>query len=127
MDMLTVGFLQNFRERPLHLLGGLALALAAVGVVSMAAGHVAPVEGRSPLWLEIMGGSLIAGAVPLLGLGFLAEMIVHMFPPAGSTLPIIESLPDSDVTVTVGTSLTIVEGSGPGLSSSRGQRSREAR
>jgi len=116
MDMLTVWFIQNFRERPLHFLGGIALAAASVGVVAVAAGHFAVVGPRSALSLVIIGASLIAGAVPLLGLGFLGELMVHMFPP--SSLPIVESLPDTEVVV--GASLSLLEGSGPGSNRSGG-------
>jgi hypothetical protein len=117
MDMLTIGFLHNFRERPLHLLGGLALTLVSLGVAAIAIGHAAPLGAHDALSLQITGASLIAGGVPLMGIGFLAELITYRSPPPHDALPIVESLPDSEVIV--GTSLALLEGSGPGPS--RGQ------
>jgi glycosyltransferase involved in cell wall biosynthesis len=108
MDMITVGFLQNYRERPLHLMGGMALTFAMFGALALGVGFAMPVGVRAAMLLEIVGGCLIAGSVPLTGLGLLGELFVHALPPSSRTsLPIIEELPESEVTV--GTSLSLVE------------------
>jgi hypothetical protein len=119
MDMITVGFLQNYRERPLHLLGGMALTLAALGLLAITAGLTVPVAAQASMSLEIVGGGLVAGSAPLLGLGFVAELLVHALPPSRASLPIIEelqSLPTvedhQECGVTIGASLSIVDGNG---------------
>jgi dolichol-phosphate mannosyltransferase len=92
MDMLTVAFLQNFRERPLHLLGGLALTAAVGGTLAIVAAILA---GPSVLAtaLAIAGGSLLASAAPLMGLGLLAELLVSMHARQRPPLPVVEELP----------------------------------
>jgi hypothetical protein len=116
MDMLSVGFLQNYRERPLHLLGGMAVTLAGIGLLAIGVG-IAGICGPSLARpLEILGGCLIGGAAPLMGLGFLAELLVHVLPPSRVALPIAETLPESEITV--GAALSVLDGTGP---SSRGR------
>lgn len=112
MDMMTVGFLQNYRERPLHLLGGMALVLAALGVLSIASGVATSFEPRASLPLEIVGGCLVVGSAPLMGLGLLGELFIHALPPLRRGLPIVEELPETEVTIS--TSLSMVEGEGSG-------------
>jgi len=85
LDLLTVGFLTGFNNRPQHLLGYIGLiatALGSLGVVWMAIywllrmtffGDWEPVH-RRPILLYSLGG-LILG-VQLLCMGFLAELIV---------------------------------------------------
>jgi hypothetical protein len=123
MDMITVGFLQNYRERPLHLLGGMALTLAALGIVAITLGLTIPVTARTSMPLEIIGGCLVAGSAPLMGLGFLGELLVHTLPPSSTALPTIEELPEPELTVSA--SLSVVEGSGP-TSTTRGRSARES-
>jgi glycosyltransferase involved in cell wall biosynthesis len=125
MDMLTVGFLQAYRERPLHLLGGLALTLGSIGAVTVCAGVFSVLGPRSSLPLEVAGASLLAASAPLLGIGFLGELIVHVLPPSSTPLPIVEELPDPEVTV--GASLSVVEGEGAGASGGgRGRSSNDS-
>jgi glycosyltransferase involved in cell wall biosynthesis len=107
MDMITVGFLQNYRERPLHLMGGMALTFVMFGALAVAVGLAVPVGARAAMPLEIVGGCLMVGSIPVMGLGLLAELLIHSLPPSRTSLPIIEELPESEVTV--GTSLSIVE------------------
>jgi glycosyltransferase involved in cell wall biosynthesis len=131
MDMITVGFLQNYRERPLHLLGGMALILAALGILAITAGLMIPVTARASMSLEMIGGVLVAGSAPLMGMGFLGELLVHALPPPQRSLPIIEELQSlpiaqeaQETELTIGASLSIVEGSGP--DSARGRVSSES-
>jgi hypothetical protein len=120
MDMMTVGFLQNYRERPFHLLGGVALSLVALGALAFAAGFATPVGSRASVSLEIVGGCLVTGSVPLVGLGLLGELFVHTLPPSRSSLPIVEDLQPLPITevgqeapVALGASLSVVEEVGP--------------
>lgn len=85
LDLLTVGFLTGFNNRPQHLLGYVGLiatAFGSLGVIWMAVywllrmmffGDWEPVH-RRPILLYSLGG-LILG-VQLLCMGFLAELIV---------------------------------------------------
>src|SRR5262249_9800367 len=58
MAMLTVAFLQNFRERPLPLMGGMALLLVPTGLVALAAGMLGLAGRPSSLPLEMVGATL---------------------------------------------------------------------
>jgi dolichol-phosphate mannosyltransferase len=109
MDMLTVGFLQNYRERPLHLLGGSAFACAMVGILAVFAAFTPFLGGRSATLFGIVGGCLIAGSMALMGLGFLAELIVHALPPTRVSPPISEEV-SFEAVLTVGPSLSLLEG-----------------
>jgi dolichol-phosphate mannosyltransferase len=106
MDMLTVGFLQDYRERPLHLMGGSAATCALLGLMSIGVALFA--APRFELLLGMFGAGLIAGAIALMGLGFLAELVVHALPPTRVDLPIAEET-SFEATVTVGASLSLVE------------------
>jgi dolichol-phosphate mannosyltransferase len=104
LDMFTVSFLQTYRERPLHAMGGAALMLALVGTGLLVLG-CAPVSGVAGHTLQLLGGCLVASVAPLLGVGFLSELVVGMLP-ARASLPIAEEI--SSVEVTAGTELTVV-------------------
>jgi dolichol-phosphate mannosyltransferase len=90
MDMLTVAFLQNFRERPLHFMGGMALSLACVGgAVSV----VGVVTGPFGVPMTIVGATLAGTAVPLLGLGFVSELLVNTMSRMRARPAIVEEAP----------------------------------
>jgi dolichol-phosphate mannosyltransferase len=92
MDMLTVGFLRNYRERPLHLFGGMAITFGVLGVLLVMASLVPFLAAARPAF-GILGGSLIASALPLLGLGFLSELMVSTLTGMRPALPIAEEVP----------------------------------
>jgi glycosyltransferase involved in cell wall biosynthesis len=96
MDMLTVSFLHNFRERPLHLMGGMALSFAAAGAVLIVTGLAAFHGSLAATPFVIVGGCFLASAVPLVGLGFLAELVVSSLSRLRAPLPIVEELPGPD-------------------------------
>ncbi len=77
-DLLTVLFMGRYRHRPLHLFGGLGLALIVVGVVISAYLSVLWFAGESigtrPLLL--LGVLLIVVGVQMLFFGLIGEMIV---------------------------------------------------
>jgi hypothetical protein len=93
MDMLTVSFLENYRERPLHLMGGMAAALAVLGVMLVAAGMGPLGGGGIAAPLEIVGACLAATAIPLFCLGFLAELLVSTLSSLRAPLPVADELP----------------------------------
>ncbi len=72
MDMQTVYFLKNFRERPLHLLGGMAMAMLLIGG-GLALVSLLPGLGG----IASIASVLLANPLPLLAVGFLGELLVH--------------------------------------------------
>ena len=77
LDLLTVTFIGRYRHRPLHLFGGLGLALAAVGfavlvylTVDKLLGHAI---GRRPLL--ILGVLLVVVGLQFFSLGLLGELV----------------------------------------------------
>lgn len=77
LDLLTVVFMSRYRHRPLHLFGGLGLALSFIGFVVLAyltvlklAGHA--IGGRP---LLILGVLLMVVGIQLLSLGLISELI----------------------------------------------------
>ncbi len=86
MDLLTVYFLKNFRERPLHVFGGVAATSFVSGCILFlaAATHFLP-DAASDL-----GAALMVGALPLAGLGFFAELLVSRRTKRDRELPISE-------------------------------------
>ncbi|MGH7435745.1 MAG: glycosyltransferase family 2 protein [Polyangiaceae bacterium] len=117
MDMMSVGFIQNYRERPLHLFGGMALALGALGVLAVTLGVSGLLGARAAMPLEILGGCLVGCSAPLMGLGLLAELFVHSTIGSRVALPVIEEVPAAEITV--GASLSMLDGGAP--PSSRGR------
>ena len=77
MDMQTVYFLKNFRERPLHLFGGLALLAVIGGAGLMAVSFLPGLSERMFTQLTVIAELLGASSLPLMGLGLLAELMVH--------------------------------------------------
>jgi dolichol-phosphate mannosyltransferase len=77
LDLLTVSFIGRYRHRPLHLFGGLGLALATIGIgilvylsVDKALGHA--IGGRP---LLILGVLLVVVGMQFFSLGLISEMI----------------------------------------------------
>jgi hypothetical protein len=94
MDMLTVSFLQNYRERPLHLFGGMAIVLALVGVATFVLGVTALSGTLAAAPFEIVGSCFAVGALPLMGLGFLSELLISVVPSLKPAPPVAEEVPD---------------------------------
>jgi glycosyltransferase involved in cell wall biosynthesis len=77
LDLLTVSFIGRYRHRPLHLFGGLGLALGAIGsailiylTVVKALGHAI---GQRPLLM--LGVLLVVIGMQFFSLGLISEMI----------------------------------------------------
>ena len=78
LDLLTVSFIGRYRQRPLHLFGGLVLVLSLVGVgvlvyltVVKALGHA--IGGRPLLLLGVL---LVVVGLQFFSLGLISEMIL---------------------------------------------------
>jgi glycosyltransferase involved in cell wall biosynthesis len=77
LDLLTVSFIGRYRHRPLHLFGGLGLALSAAGTgilvyltIDKALGHA--IGGRP---LLILGVLLVVVGIQVFSLGLITELI----------------------------------------------------
>jgi dolichol-phosphate mannosyltransferase len=77
LDLLTVSFIGRYRHRPLHLFGGLGLALTTIGIgilvyltVDKALGHA--IGGRPLLTLGVL---LVVVGMQFFSLGLISEMI----------------------------------------------------
>ena len=77
LDLLTVSFIGRYRHRPLHLFGGLGLALMTIGIgilvyltVDKALGHA--IGGRPLLTLGVL---LVVVGLQFFSLGLISEMI----------------------------------------------------
>jgi glycosyltransferase involved in cell wall biosynthesis len=77
LDLLTVSFIGRYRQRPLHLFGGLGLALSAAGTgilvyltIDKAIGHA--IGGRP---LLILGVLLVVVGIQVFSLGLITELI----------------------------------------------------
>ena len=77
LDLLTVSFIGRYRHRPLHLFGGLGLALGAIGLgilvyltILKLGGHA--IGGRPLLTLGVL---LVVVGMQFLSLGLIGEMI----------------------------------------------------
>ena len=82
LDLLTVAFISRYRHRPLHLFGGLGLALAAIGFVVLSYLTVLKLTGEAiggrPLL--VLGVLLVVVGIQLLSLGLISELITSHTP-----------------------------------------------
>lgn len=97
MDMLTIWFLRQYRERPLHLMGGLAGTSLAVGVTSFVGSFA--VDGLAGAKLAMLGTCLATAAAPLMTTGFLAELLISRRSRADRRLPVLEEVPTAELPV----------------------------
>jgi O-antigen/teichoic acid export membrane protein len=79
LDLLTVRFLTRFRERPLHMMGGIGLslfALGGLGMLSLAVMWLDPTNrpiGTRPLLFYSI--ALLLVGLQLVTMGILAELV----------------------------------------------------
>ena len=78
LDLLTVSFLGRYQYRPLHLFGGLGLALTIVGVAISVYLTIVKISGEAigQRPLLFLGVLLIVVGIQLLTLGLLGQMLV---------------------------------------------------
>ena len=102
LDLLTVRFLTRFRQRPLHILGGVGFALLGLGLVGMLYLSMLwilgfrPIGNRPMLFYSI---ALLIVGVQLLSLGILAELVTAYNIRSEETYSIAETIqarPDPD-------------------------------
>lgn len=88
MDMWSVYFLKNFRERPQHLMGGIALGLGTFG----AALWGLSVLMSLPVAFAVAGPVMIGAALCILMIGFAAELKVHHQLKGAQSHPVVEAI-----------------------------------
>ena len=101
LDLLTVRFLTRFRQRPLHVLGGIGLALFGLGSLGMLYLAVIwldpsqPADRQSPVAV-LFDRALARRASSSLSLGILAELVTAYNIRAEDTYSIAETIPASE-------------------------------
>src|SRR5260370_42421999 len=92
LDMWTVHFLQNFLQRPMHLMGTVSLLM--LGVACFIALFLAKVHVHVSLFLLLSSAlpALLIGAVLTMMLGLLAEWNVHQSVEDAHFRPIAETI-----------------------------------
>ena len=84
LDFFTVIFLTRYGKRPLHLFGGLALALGGLGAAALLAAVAARVahpnaSSHVSLGLFLLGSLLALGGIQLIATGLAAEMVTYLY------------------------------------------------
>jgi glycosyltransferase involved in cell wall biosynthesis len=106
LDLMTVRFLTRFRERPLHMLGGIGLALfglGAIGMLSLAIIWLDPANrpiGNRPLLFYSI--ALLLVGLQLVSVGILAELVTSYNIRAEDVYSIAERVPASSTQVPPG-------------------------
>jgi CheY-like chemotaxis protein len=77
LDMWTVNYLQNFRRRPFHLLGGVALAACAAGILLAVVLLTLPVPAKLAEELNPAPPMLVVGGLITVLLGLMSEWNIH--------------------------------------------------
>jgi hypothetical protein len=92
MDMVTVGFLRKYRERPSHFLGAIGAVCGSLATVLIAGGTTAAIVWRNGAGLAaVVCGFVLAGtAVLTFACGLLAELVIRGGLQTSWNLPIIE-------------------------------------
>ncbi len=78
MDMLTVYFLKNYKDRPLHFFGGSSLVFLLTGILAHITGLslVQSLPSLSSIFSNL-GSSLILVTVPVFSVGLIAELLLY--------------------------------------------------
>ena len=88
MDMWSVFFIKNFRERPQHFMGGIAIAVGVAGALLWVLSLVLSL----PTSFAVAGPVLIGTAACIFMIGFLAELKVHHELKGSQQQPVVESI-----------------------------------
>jgi hypothetical protein len=100
LDLLTVRFLTRFSQRPLHVLGGIGVAMLTVGglvLIYLAVSWLDPANrpiGERPLLFY--AGVLVSMGTQLLSLGILAEHVTAYNIRPEDTYSVVERIPTRD-------------------------------
>jgi CheY-like chemotaxis protein len=92
LDMWTVNYLQNFRRRPLHLLGGIALAMGVGGVVLAVLLLALPLPAKLADELNPAPPILVVSGLVTVLLGLISEWNVHENTEQSKRKPIASSI-----------------------------------
>ena len=92
LDMWTVNFLQNFRRRPLHFLGSVALAMCAAGVVLAILLLALPLPTKLAEELDPAPPILVVGGLVTVLLGLMSEWNLHENTAQSKRKPILSSI-----------------------------------
>jgi glycosyltransferase involved in cell wall biosynthesis len=104
LDLVTVRFLTRFRERPLHMLGGIGLGLSVLGALGMLSLAISwldtanrPIGNRPLLFYSI---ALLLVGLQLVSVGILAELVTSYNIRTEDVYSIAERLPAPETRVT---------------------------
>jgi len=92
LDMWTVNFLQNFRHRPLHFFGSVAIAMIGVGFLLAVLLVLLPLPLKVTTVFDTAPPALMVGGLITVLLGFLAEWNVHESLGKTKLMPIAETI-----------------------------------
>ena len=92
LDMWTVNYLQNFRRRPLHFLGSVALAMCAAGVMLAILLLALPLPTKLAEQLDPAPPILVVGGLVTVLLGLISEWNLHENTEQSKRKPIVSSI-----------------------------------
>jgi dolichol-phosphate mannosyltransferase len=92
LDMWTVNYLQNFRRRPLHFIGSVALAMCTAGVLLALLLLMAPLPTKLAGELESAPPILVVGGLVTLLLGLISEWNLHENTDQSKRKPVVSSI-----------------------------------
>lgn len=92
LDMWTVNYLQNFRRRPFHFLGSVALAMCAVGVLLAILSFTLPLPVKLAEELNPAPPILLVGGLVTMFLGLISEWSLHESTEQSKRKPIASSI-----------------------------------
>jgi glycosyltransferase involved in cell wall biosynthesis len=92
LDMWTVKFLQNFRHRPLHFFGSIAIAMISIGFLLAALLVLFPLPANVSSVFNTAPSTFMVGGLITILLGMLAEWNVHESQANMQLMPVAETI-----------------------------------
>jgi CheY-like chemotaxis protein len=92
LDMWTVNYLQNFRRRPLHFLGSVALAMCVAGVFLAVLLLALPLPAKLAQELDPAPPILVVGGLVTVLLGLMSEWNLHENTEQSKRKPVVSSI-----------------------------------
>jgi CheY-like chemotaxis protein len=92
LDMWTVHFLRNFRQRPMHLMGGVSILMLGSGCVLALVLARVPLPFSVDLLLSAALPGLLVGSVSTMLMGLIAESTVHQARGNAQQRPVAETI-----------------------------------
>jgi dolichol-phosphate mannosyltransferase len=90
VDMLIVGFLRRFRERPAHFIGGVAALYVALGMLALTFGLLVGLSSGAGLAMVLSGVVLLASSGAVAVVAVVSELVIRGGLPQQWRLPIVE-------------------------------------